>query len=273
MGGFESDLGNAIDFVLAVDHGANTPPGTRFRFKNAGGFAEINTAGQFPHHHNVYPFHHISLEGGGFNELGQNLGGAQIGKQPQTRSQPQQPPLRANLTGQGIPLIAPDRRQHNRIASPTGRQRFFRQGLSGGIDRTATNQRLGELKGHLQLPPHGLQHRHRHAGNFGTNAITGQQRNAIGASHSLSERNSVDGLQKVRHGKAPNPVPWRLESPSYDAVTTPALGNYLVMALNPPVQNPPWGDSVDETQIQSGVWSLGCQEKVAPPQWKEATTK
>ena len=183
LGGFKGHASDSINLAFGVNHRVDTALFAVFALKDAARLPKVNATGQLAHHHDVRTFDDFPLEGRGIHQLGQNRCRPQIGKQTQTGPQPQQAALGPLGIGQAVPLVAADRRQQHRVTVAANFQGAGGQGFAGLVDRAAPDRRFGELKGHPNLLGDGFEHLNSNAGNFGANAITGQQRNAIGLGH------------------------------------------------------------------------------------------
>jgi hypothetical protein len=72
----EADAGNALDLRLRVYHGVVTCSVAGFIRAKALGLAEVDASDKLAHHHDVGALHHLALEGGGVDELRQDVGRA-----------------------------------------------------------------------------------------------------------------------------------------------------------------------------------------------------
>ena len=94
----------------------------------------------------------------------------EIGEEAKQLANPQQAAFRTQFTRQAIPLRPANCPEQHRIGGQGQLLCGFREGATGGIDGTATELRLFQLKAEIQgfQDTHGLRH------DFNTDAITGQ---------------------------------------------------------------------------------------------------
>ena len=79
------------------------------------GLAEIDAAGEFPHHQQIHPLDHLGPQGAGSDQGGDDLDGAQIGEQAQAGTQAQQAGFGPLGAGQVVEAGAADAGQQHRI--------------------------------------------------------------------------------------------------------------------------------------------------------------
>ena len=110
-----------------------------------------------------------------FSQLVEHLDRPQVGEEPQLFSDLQQPGFGARLGRRVGPFRSADGAQQDRVRSAAGFDGFFRQRVSGFIDRDATD--FVRLKGEFMTEDFGdfLEDASGLLGDFGADAVAGQQ--------------------------------------------------------------------------------------------------
>ena len=137
-GGLKAHADDAADLVLPIGHQVR---GGRLAVLAPGPvLAEVGAADQLPHHHEVDALvHNVAAEGAGLAQLGNQLGGAQIGVEPHACAQGQQALLRPDGRVDGVPLGAADGGEQDAVGSQAGLQAGLGQGDAEGVDGAAAH--------------------------------------------------------------------------------------------------------------------------------------
>ena len=79
-GQVEAHLGDPINFVVRVGHGVEGTHMAIGLHPSLGG-AEVNAAGELPHHHQVNPLDHLALEAAGIDQGRNDFYWSQVGEE------------------------------------------------------------------------------------------------------------------------------------------------------------------------------------------------
>ncbi len=138
------------------------------------GLAEIDAARQLTHHDEIDAAQHLGLERRRFDQLGQDLHGAQVGVQAEALAQSEEGLLGTNRCLRHVPLWSPDGTQEDgivrlrQVQGPVGQRRVE------SVDCGATDDRLAERQSEPEMSGAGLEHALRLLDHLGSNAVTRQ---------------------------------------------------------------------------------------------------
>ena len=143
--------------------------------------AEVDAAGEFPHHHQVdAPLGGLGFQGACVNHGGTQRGGAQVGIQPQILPDRQKGGLGPLLCGlvRAPPGAAHGAQQH-RVAGPAFLRRAVGVALPHRIGGAAAQQYVHEFISVSKRFPHALQYLDGLPHHFGADAVAADERNFI----------------------------------------------------------------------------------------------
>ena len=142
--------------------------------------AEVGAADQLTHHQEVDALlHDFGAQGAGVLQLGDHLGGAQVGVQLHAGTQGQQALLGTDGGIDGIPLGAADGRQQSAVAGQAGGKAALRQGHAEGVDGVAAHGSFLINKGMTELGGNRIQNRDGLSHDFGADAVTPDDCNSL----------------------------------------------------------------------------------------------
>ena len=130
-----------------VDLGVDGAPLAVLQRDDLLGLAEIDTAGEFAHDHDVEALDQLALERGGFGQRRIAHGGAQIGEEAEILAQAQKARFRTRLIGNISPFRAADRTEHHRVGLVGELHGVLGDRLAMGIIGGAADQILFRLEG------------------------------------------------------------------------------------------------------------------------------
>ena len=125
------------------------------------------------------PGHDFRLEGGGVGEFRVQDGRTQVGEEVELLADAQQAAFGALVAGQRIPLGTADGAEEHRVGRPGEGAGGFRERRAGGIHGAAAEQAVLDLEGQT-VPAQGVEHAQGLLHDFGTDAVTRQNKNLHG---------------------------------------------------------------------------------------------
>ena len=129
----KAHLGDPIDFVVRVGHGVEGAH-MAIGLHPALGGAEVNAAGELPHHHQVNPLDHLALEAAGIDQGRNDFDRPQVGEEAKPCPEAEQARFGPLFARQAVVLGAANRSEQNRIGAFAGFQGACGERVAGGID-------------------------------------------------------------------------------------------------------------------------------------------
>ena len=136
--------------------------------------AEVDAAGQFPHHHQVHALQQVRLDRRGAQAGHVRLDRAQVGEQAECLADRQQALFRTHLRVRVRPLRTTHGAKEDCVRGLCSIQGVGRQRGAGGVDGGAADQLLVEAEMVAVAARNRAQDLDRGGGYFGADAVTGQ---------------------------------------------------------------------------------------------------
>mmetsp|Transcript_5049 Transcript_5049/g.7674 ORF Transcript_5049/g.7674 Transcript_5049/m.7674 type:complete len:291 (-) Transcript_5049:186-1058(-) len=177
-GHIKGNLGDAGDLPLGVDHVVVAHALPVLVRHGALGLAKVHVPRQLAHHHDVNSFEHLRFESRGPQQLGQNLGWAEVGKKIHFFAHFEETSLRPQMARVFVPFVATNASQEDTIALLALLKRLVRKGVIHFINSNTPNQSVLEVhcEAHLLQRLHG---NNRSIGDFWADSVTFEQRDII----------------------------------------------------------------------------------------------
>ena len=175
----ETDARDALNLGDGIDHGIEAGAVTVLVLAEALGLAEVDAADELADDHDVGALDDLALEGGGVDELREDVGGARLAKTPRPARRPRRP-CSGRCSAGSVPLVAADRGQEDGVGGLAGGE-----GLGGGegdavgVDGGAADERLGEVEFDVVLGADLLKHFLRHLHDLGADAVAGKEGDVV----------------------------------------------------------------------------------------------
>mmetsp|Transcript_2380 Transcript_2380/g.5147 ORF Transcript_2380/g.5147 Transcript_2380/m.5147 type:complete len:372 (+) Transcript_2380:11-1126(+) len=172
-GDVTGNTGNAIDFGFLVNH-VVVSDAFAVDFVDSLRSSKVDIARQFTNDHDVDALDDFPLEGGGIDQLRQDLGRSQVGKESHGGSHLQEATLGAQFSRIVVPLVSTNAGQQDGIRGLALGQGFRGEGIVDGVDGGSTNQSFFELERKSLLLAEGFKDALGGDRNLGSNTVSRQ---------------------------------------------------------------------------------------------------